>query len=298
VPDQPELPIPAKPARKRRWAIGPLDGPAATAVIGFLLMVIDGSIESPLARAGAVLVLAGLGAIATWLPFDWRNLLLRQIRLGSLREAARSLLPVTCAIVFAAIFTVLQNDPASKSKLVVLYLAAALSLISAALRSRNRPLAHWIVRWLSAAAAAGFVAGLAQHNSSQSLAIQSASGHRYGLLTCGWGFLELLLLAAVSNSPAKDGRTGRAAHKLLLLDLAGFPPLPGFWLRLNLLLALITQQRTSNISGEFEAHSGMLLLAALFALAWGMGAASLAAEALSSREEHDFQNAPTGHTTM
>ena len=77
----------------------------------------------------------------------------------------------------------------------------------------------------------------------------------------------------------------KVLRAVLDADVGGAPPLPGFWLRAWLLLTIIAGQEPSNITGEFEPHTALLVVSAVYVLGWGALLGACASRVLAPERE-------------
>lgn len=232
---------------------------------------------------GAVPLIAGIGALAGWLPFCWSASTLSFSGNGESADSPNlislglPLIGTTGALVAAArlIPAAFAENPTMSEP--VLFLAASLSLLVATARLISWRSVEGGFLALTAMAACGIAADVALRRGTSTLPVAVVRGDVAGLAVWLHGSAILVFLRTVTRPSSTDGRRPPGwLVPLLVADLAGLPPLPGFWLRGNLLLSLVSRQTQSSITGEFEPHTGMLTLAILVAIAWGaMMAAAL-----------------------
>jgi hypothetical protein len=234
---------------------------------------------------GAVPLITGIGALAGWFPFSWSSSALpipERESVGSWNPVSLGLplIGTTTALVAATRLIPAGFAQSAAVSEPVLFLAAALSLLIASAR---------LISWhrisdcslaLTGMAACGIAADVALRQGTSTLPVSIVRGDVAGLAVWLHGTAVSVLLSSLSTDSESGSLRGQRAKvwfaSLLAADIAGVPPLPGCWLRSNLLFSLVSRQTASSITGEFEPQTGMLMLATLVAIAWGaMMAAAL-----------------------
>lgn len=264
------------------------------ALASLAAFIVGMSVFPRFSESGVVLTIAGLGGLAGWLPFAWRlpsedEDLPPGAEISPVAVTLLRLAPVTTALIAGWKLTPTVFVPAADRALPVLYLTAAISLIAGGARlwssGRDAPLCPL----LSALALAGIVADVSLSREQTRLPVDVPSGGAWGLAAAVEAFGVLVVLASLQRSTDRPGTWPRWVERLARFDLGGVPPLPGFWLRSGLLLALVSRQSPSNITGEFEPPAGLLALALLAAAAWGLQLATAIASGLNPAERppHD-----------
>jgi hypothetical protein len=227
---------------------------------------------------GAVPLIAGIGALSGWLPFCWSTALSNwadseSVRTSRLASAGLHLIGMTTALVAAARLipaAFAQNASVAEP---VLFLAAAVTLVVASARLASWRKADDVILALTGMAACGIAADVVLRQGTSTLPVSIVRGDVAGMAVWLHGTAMWVLLNSFGrDSEAASLRGWRARTWLVALlaaDIAGLPPLPGFWIRGNLLLSLVSRQTTSSITGEYEPHAGMLMLAILVTIEWG-----------------------------
>jgi hypothetical protein len=259
------------------------------AIAALILVAVGLSLQGRAPVPSAILCLAGLGCLAGWLPFAWRTsredtLLLEESPRRRVRLLLR-LISMTAALIVAGRLTTTLFEPTAERSLPALYLAAILSLGVATARLWSSRRIAALASVMAAMPLAGIVADVALAREDGRLPVTVPSGAVWGLAVWLHTAAVSLVLVWINQSqrtPSSDHSGWRRAIRCLAwCDLAGLPPLPGFWLRSGLLLALVSRQSPSNITGEFEPHSGLLTLALVASIAWAIVLATALSRALS-----------------
>jgi hypothetical protein len=222
---------------------------------------------------GIVLMIAGLGSLAQWLPFDWGRPAPASDDPCEWAPIAVEALPPSAAILAAVQLMPSVFSLAPKPLLTILFLSAVMSLVVFAMQVWTNLSARTILRLLSAMALCGLVADVARLNHPGPLSIDIIGGTAAAMAVWFHGVAILLIWNA---SRAGSGSQARLISRLAAADLAGAPPLPGFWLRGLLLISVVSCQDASNITGEFEPNTAMIALTLLLAITWGVLMAAIA----------------------